>query len=127
MSKHQNVHFKHMQFTYIYQLYLNNGILKCFLNAHTLMQAGTYSSTSKATLPRNSCDYFSYVQLFATPWIVAHQAPLSMEFSRQKYWTRVPFLSPRDLNCLMLLDNLSNFWRRSSMFPYQNLQFPSEL
>ena len=27
----------------------------------------------------------SVVQLFATPWIVAHQAPLSMEFSRQGY------------------------------------------
>ena len=28
----------------------------------------------------------SYVLLFATPWTVAHQAPLSMEFSRQEYW-----------------------------------------
>ena len=29
----------------------------------------------------------SVVQLFATPWIVAHQAPLSMEFSRPEYWS----------------------------------------
>ena len=29
----------------------------------------------------------SHVQLFATPWTVAHQAPLSMEFSRQEYWS----------------------------------------
>ena len=28
----------------------------------------------------------------ATPWIVAHQAPLSMEFSRQEYWHRLPWL-----------------------------------
>ena len=28
----------------------------------------------------------SHVQLFATPWTLAHQAPLSMEFSRQEYW-----------------------------------------
>ena len=28
----------------------------------------------------------SYVQFFETPWIVAHQAPLSMELSRQEYW-----------------------------------------
>ena len=33
---------------------------------------------------------FSHVQLFATPWTVAHQAPLSMEFSRQEYWTGLP-------------------------------------
>ena len=32
--------------------------------------------------------HFSHVQLFATPWTVAHQAPLSMEFSRQEYWSR---------------------------------------
>ena len=39
----------------------------------------------------------SLVQLFATPWTVAHQAPLSMEFSRQDYWNGLPFPSPRDL------------------------------
>ena len=33
----------------------------------------------------------------ATPWTVAHQAPLSMGFSRQEYWSRLPFLSPGDL------------------------------
>ena len=32
-----------------------------------------------------------------TPWTVAHQAPLSMEFSRQKYWSGLPFLSPGNL------------------------------
>ena len=32
----------------------------------------------------------SCVQLFVTPWIVAHQAPLSMRFSRQEYWSRLP-------------------------------------
>ena len=32
-----------------------------------------------------------------TPRTVAHQAPLSMEFSRQEYWSGVPFLSPGDL------------------------------
>ena len=33
----------------------------------------------------------------ATPWTVAHQAPLSMGFSRQKYWSGLPFPSPGDL------------------------------
>ena len=33
----------------------------------------------------------SPVQLFATPWTVAYQAPLSMGFSRQEYWSGLPF------------------------------------
>ena len=32
-----------------------------------------------------------------TPWTVAHQAPPSMEFSKQKYWSGLPFPSPGDL------------------------------
>ena len=39
----------------------------------------------------------SRVQLFATPWTVAHQAPPSMGFSRQEYWSGLPSLSPGDL------------------------------
>ena len=37
------------------------------------------------------------VQLFETPWTLVHQAPQSMQFSRQEYWTGFPFLSPGDL------------------------------
>ena len=39
----------------------------------------------------------SSVQLFATPWTVAHQAPLSLGFSRQEYWSGLPFPPPGDL------------------------------
>ena len=39
----------------------------------------------------------SYVQLFATPWSVALHAPLSMGFSRQEYWSRLPCSPPGDL------------------------------
>ena len=39
----------------------------------------------------------SRVQLFATLWTVAYQAPLSMGFSRQEYWSGLPFPSPGDL------------------------------
>ena len=35
---------------------------------------------------------------FATPWTVGHQAPLSMEFSRQEYWNGLPFPPPGDLH-----------------------------
>ena len=37
------------------------------------------------------------VQLFAIPWTVAHQAPLSMGFPRQEYWSGLPFPTPEDL------------------------------
>ena len=38
----------------------------------------------------------SYVQLFSTPWTVAHQSPLPMEFCRQEYWSGLPLLTPGD-------------------------------
>ena len=38
------------------------------------------------------------VPLFAPPWTVAHQAPLSLGFSRQEYWSGLPFPSPEDLS-----------------------------
>ena len=39
----------------------------------------------------------SSVWVFATPWIVARQAPLFMEFSRQEFWSGLPFPTPGDL------------------------------
>ena len=60
-------------------------------------------------LPRYSCtlllacvcaQLLSHVWFFATPWSVGHQAPLSMEFPRQKYWSGLPFLFPGDLTWL---------------------------
>jgi len=41
---------------------------------------------------------FCRVQLFVTPWTVACQAPLSMEFSRQEYWSGLPCPHPGDLS-----------------------------
>ena len=43
------------------------------------------------------CAVLSHVQLLVTPWAVAHQGPLSMEFSRQEYWSGLLFSSPEDL------------------------------
>ena len=48
----------------------------------------------KAPIGSNS---LSHAWLFATLWIVAHQAPLSMGFSRQEYWSGLPFPSPGNL------------------------------
>ena len=42
-----------------------------------------------------------WVQLFSSPWTVAHQAPLSMGFSRQEYWSGQSFPSPGDLPDLL--------------------------
>ena len=41
--------------------------------------------------------HLSRVQLFVTPWTVAHQAPLSKGFSRQEHWSGLPFPPPGDL------------------------------
>ena len=43
------------------------------------------------------CELLSHVRLFVTPWTVAHQAPLSMESSRQEYWSGLPCPPPGDL------------------------------
>ena len=59
---------------------------------------GTRLNTS--VLPRDlkvKVRSLSRVRLFATPWTVAYQAPWSMGFSRQGYWSGLPFPSPGDL------------------------------
>ena len=43
------------------------------------------------------CESLSRVQLFAIPWTAARQAPLSMKFSRQEYWSGLPVPAPEDL------------------------------
>ena len=45
----------------------------------------------------NKWELLSCVWLFVTPWTVAHQAPLSMGFSRPEYWSGLPFPPPGDL------------------------------
>ena len=59
-----------------------------------------YSSVCPEPGPWNWClsvCVCSVVSLSSTPWAVAHQAPLSMEFSRQEYWSRLPFSSRGDI------------------------------
>ena len=51
---------------------------------------GSHWSSEPVKLP-------NHVQLFETPWTIASQAPPSMEFSRQAYWSGLPFPSPGDL------------------------------
>ena len=56
-----------------------------------------FFSCSESDLHETSMKLLSHVRLFATPWIVAHQASPSMGFSRQEYWSQLPFPSPGDL------------------------------
>ena len=74
----------------------------------------------------------SRVGLFVIPWTVAHQAPPSMEFSRQEYWSGLPFPFPGDLpdpgfelgppyckqtlNCLSHLESPSDSLRKPHSF-----------
>ena len=67
-----------------------------------LIKVGLRGKASLQMLTRNhdnlpcACG-LSHVQLSATPWTVAHQAPLSMGFSRQEYWSSLPFPPPGNL------------------------------
>ena len=75
------------------------------------------------------CAYsLSHVQLFVTPWTVARQAPLSMRFSRQEYWSGLPCPPPgifqtQELNpglphCRRILYCLSHQGSPASLYPY---------
>ena len=63
----------------------------------SLLQNTGYSSLCFTIGPCCKWKLLSCVWLFVTPWTVSHQAPLSMEFSRQEYWSGLPCLPPRDL------------------------------
>ena len=52
----------------------------------------------------------SHARLFVTPWTVAHQPPPSMEFSRQEYWSGLPFPSPGDLPDLGIEPGSPTLW-----------------
>ena len=69
--------------------------LTCSLDASPCMPAvGLHYYTFQGTmLLLLMLSRFSRARLFATPWTAAHQAPLSMGFSRQEYWSRVPLPS----------------------------------
>ena len=61
------------------------------------------------------CDQlFNRVQFFVAPWTVACQAPLSMGFFRQEYWSRLPFPSPGDLPD-SLIETGSSAWQADSL------------
>ena len=64
------------------------------LQARTLQWVA--SSFSNAWKWKMKVKSLSHVRLLVTPWTAAHQAPPSMRFSRQEYWSGVPLPSPKD-------------------------------
>ena len=89
------------------------------LQARTLKWVAiTFSNAGKSKVNVKS---LSRVQLVATPWTAAYQAPQPMGFSRQEYWSGVPLPSPiRECSPLNLL-----FWKFEDLSPssiFENVQ-----
>ena len=69
-----------------------------FMEAMILpLQISTKTKVQLLKTSQSEVKLLSRVRLFATPWTVAYQAPPSMGFSRQEYWSGLPFPSPGDL------------------------------
>ena len=66
-----------------------------YLDTHSVIHTHTYVYTY--TYVYVCAQLLSSVRLFATSWTIVHQAPLSMEFSRQEYWSGLPFPSLGDI------------------------------
>ena len=67
-------------------------VSRCIKRLENILNDGTH-----LLLYRVLCVCVCGVQFFAAPWTVAHQTPLSMEFSRQEYWSEFPLSTPGDL------------------------------
>ena len=73
-------------------------IWQFFLKEFRILLLLTHEKKSSAVSVNIVLSPFSRVRLFAAPWTVACQAALSMGFSRQEYWSRLPCLPPGDLS-----------------------------
>ena len=67
----------------------------CLLHSQVLLRASALNSLP--VLSMCVLSHSSRVQLFESPWTVALRAPLCMGFSRQEYWSGLPFPPPGDL------------------------------
>ena len=74
-------------------LYLQMWCVCCLLHPSEPLPSCASQLHAHACVPSR----FSHVRLFVTPWTVARQAPLSVEFSRQEYWSGFPCPPPGDL------------------------------
>ena len=85
---------------------------------HLSISQGSWLMHQKLTVTwvKHKCQLLRWVWLFVTPRTVDHQAPLSMGFSRQKYWSWVAIsfsrgsAQPRDWTCVSFLDRFFTIW-----------------
>ena len=70
----------------------------------------------------NEMKSLSCVRLFATPWTVAYKAPLSMGFSRQEYWSELPFPSPYRMSIEVGINPIQEFAWKSVVFPLLSVE-----
>ena len=75
-----------------------------------------YTHTHTHTHTHVKVKSLSHVWLFATPWTVDYQAPLSMGFSRQEYWSRLPLPSAGDLPNPGIRSNLGPLHCRQTLY-----------
>ena len=66
-------------------------------SGHSVPWAASHRADGTFRVPLCVLSRFSRVRLFGTPWTAAHQAPLSVGFSRQEYWSGLPCPPPGDL------------------------------
>ena len=71
-------------------------VYRTYTKGNEVIKAHCYKKSIKHKV-KVKVKSLSCVQLFATLWTVAYMAPLSMGFSRQEYWSGLPFPSPGDL------------------------------
>ena len=70
---------------------------KAMTNIDSILKSRDITLPTKVCLVKVKVKSLSHVQLFGNPWTVAYQAPPSMGFSRQEYWSGLPFPSTGDL------------------------------
>ena len=70
-------------------------LVSCHLWSRT--ESDTTEAMQQQQQQQQQQQSLSHVLIFVTPWTAAHQAPLSMKFSMQEYWSGLPFPFPGDL------------------------------
>ena len=107
-------HYIRKQNMILYLISLNTHLSLCKVKANLYQQDNCHFIKTHLASLFQSQVRLSPVQLFATPWTAVLQAPLSMGFSRQEYWSGLPCCPPGDLsdqgllNCRRILYRLSH-------------------
>ena len=105
--------------------------INLFSSSHKFITLHIELNTPEGELKMKS---LSCVRLIATPWTAVYQTPPSMDFSKQEYWTELPFPSPEDLpdsvikprSPTLLTDYLFTVWDIQENFTGSGIMVSSE-